>query len=177
MMITRKHLSRRTFIRGTFGAAVALPFLDAMVPAFAADQSTAPFRFGVVYMPCGVYPDTWHPAQTGSDFEFKPVMQPLAPYRNQMVTISKLQAPWGESVHVGASSAFLNGIGPIVERGSTGDSFSHLQSRKTLDQFIADHVAGGLAAAFDRGRHRGHGDRGRCVRRLSLRPLRDAGLA
>ena len=142
MIVTKKHLSRRTFIRGTFGAAVALPFLDAMVPAFAATGSASPFRFGVVYMPCGVYPDTWHPAEAGSNFEFKPVMQPLLPHRDQMVTISKLTAPWGESVHVGASSAFLNGIGPVIERGATGDSYSHLQSKKTLDQFIADHVAG-----------------------------------
>jgi hypothetical protein len=106
-------------MRGTFGAAVALPFLDAMVPALTAQTRTAasaPFRFGVVYMPCGVYPDTWHPAQVGSDFEFKPVMQPLEPFRNQLVTISKMKAPWGESVHVGASSAFLNGVGPAVAR-------------------------------------------------------------
>ena len=62
MIVTKKHLSRRTFIRGAFGAAVALPWLDAMMPAFAAQaQRAAPFRFGVVYMPCGVYPDTWHP--------------------------------------------------------------------------------------------------------------------
>src|SRR6186997_1070571 len=143
MIITKKHLSRRTFIRGAFGAAVALPWMDAMMPAFAAQsRSAAPFRFGVVYMPCGVYPDTWHPEQTGKDFTFKPVMQPLEPFRDQLVTISKMKAPWGESVHVGASSAFLNGIGPVVERESTGDSFNHLQSKKTLDQYIADHVAG-----------------------------------
>jgi hypothetical protein len=143
MMITKKHLSRRTFVRGSFGAALALPFLDAMVPALTAQSRLAsPFRFGVVYMPCGVYPDTWHPNQTGSNFEFKPVMQPLEPFRDQLVTISRLKAPWGESVHVGASSAFLNGVGPIVQRGETGDSFSHLQSKKTLDQYIADHVAG-----------------------------------
>jgi hypothetical protein len=140
-----------------------------MVPAFAATGSASPFRFGVVYMPCGVYPDTWHPAEAGSNFEFKPVMQPLLPHRDQMVTISKLTAPWGESVHVGASSAFLNGIGPVIERGATGDSYSHLQSKKTLDQFIA--------AALDRSRHRGHGDGGGRVRRLSLRSVRNARLA
>ncbi len=59
MIITKKHLSRRTFLRGAFGATVALPFLDAMVPALTAQSRTAaaaPFRFGVVYMPCGVYP-------------------------------------------------------------------------------------------------------------------------
>jgi hypothetical protein len=70
------------------------------------------------------------------------VMQPVEPFRDQLVTISRMKAPWGESVHVGASSAFLNGIGPVVQRESTGDSFNHLQSKKTVDQYIADHVAG-----------------------------------
>ena len=145
MIITKKHLSRRTFLRGTFGAAVALPFLDAMVPALTAQSRTvarSPFRFGVVYMPCGVYPDTWHPEQIGANFEFKPVMQPLEPFRDQLVTISKMKAPWGESVHVGASSAFLNGVGPDISRDETGDAFGQLRSKKTLDQFIADHIAG-----------------------------------
>src|SRR5262249_59323871 len=64
MFITKKHLSRRTFLQGTFGAAIALPFLDAMVPALRATSRTAAsakFRFGAVYMPNGVFPDTWHP--------------------------------------------------------------------------------------------------------------------
>jgi len=59
MMITKKHLSRRTFIRGTFGAAMALPLLDAMVPALTAQAKTAagaPFRFGAIYMPNGSSP-------------------------------------------------------------------------------------------------------------------------
>lgn len=143
MIIVKKHLSRRTFIRGTFGAAVALPFLDAMVPALAQSRTAArsPFRFGVIYMPCGVYPDTWHPEQIGSNFEFKPVMQPLEPFRDRLVTISKLKAPWGESVHVGASSAFLNGVGPVVSREETGDAFGQVQSKKTLDQYVADRIA------------------------------------
>ena len=144
MIITKKHLSRRTFLRGT-GVAMALPFLDAMVPALTGQSSTAagsPFRFGVVYMPCGVYPDVWHPDEAGSDFAFKQVMLPLEPLRDKLVTISGMQAPWGESVHVGASSAFLNGVGPVVDRDATGDAFGQLQSKKTLDQYIADAVAG-----------------------------------
>src|SRR5690242_15887846 len=131
MIVTKKHLSRRTFLQGTVGTAIALPLLDAMVPALQAQSKTAaaaPFRFGVVYMPCGVQPDTWHPDQVGSNFEFKPVMQPLEPFRNQLVTISKMKAPWGESVHVGASSAFLNGTGPVVARGGTGDAFGQIAS-------------------------------------------------
>src|SRR5882757_6271159 len=122
MFITKKHVSRRTFVRGTMGAAVALPFLDAMIPALSAAPKS-PFRFGAAYFPCGVYPDTWHPEAEGANFAFKPVMQPLEQFRDQLVTVSKMKAPWGSSVHLGASSAFLNGIGPVVERDQTGDAY------------------------------------------------------
>ena len=144
MIITKKHLSRRTFLRGTFGAALALPMLDAMVPALTAQSRTAarsPFRFGAIYMPNGVYPDTWHPSTVGADFEFKPVMQPLEPFRDQLVTVSKMKAPWGESVHLGASSAFLNGVGPVGSKGAGGDAFGKIESKKTVDQYIVDVVA------------------------------------
>jgi len=145
MMITKKHLSRRTFIRGTFGAAMALPLLDAMVPALTAETKTAasaPFRFGAIYMPNGVFPTTWHPDEPGANFAFKPVMQPLEPFRDQLVTVSKMRAPWGASVHLGASSAFLNGSGPVAQREGTSDAFGKIQSKKTADQYIADAVAG-----------------------------------
>jgi len=150
MFVTKKHLSRRSFLRGTFGAAVALPFLDAMVPALQAQSrasasgaTSAPFRFGAVYLPNGIYPTTWHPDQVGSDFAFKPVMSPLSRYRDQLITLSDLKAPWGEGIHIGASAAFLNGIGPVGARGdSTGSAFGKIQSRKTIDQYIADVVAG-----------------------------------
>jgi len=144
MIITKKHLSRRTFLRGAFGATIALPMLDAMTPALNAQTRIAstPFRFGTVYLPCGIYPDTWHPDAAGSGFAFKPVMQPLEGFRSQLVTVSNMTAPWGESVHVGASSAFLNGVGPLADRQGTGDMFGKIQSKKTLDQYIADMVAG-----------------------------------
>jgi hypothetical protein len=145
MIITKKHLSRRTFMRGTFGAAMALPLLDAMVPALTAQTRTAastPFRFGAIYMPNGVFPDTWHPTEAGTGFAFKPVMQPLEPYREQLVTVSKMRAPWGASVHLGASSAFLNGMGPVATRDGTSDTFGKIQSKKTADQYIADCIAG-----------------------------------
>ncbi len=145
MFITKKHLSRRTFLRGTFGAAVALPFLDAMVPAVSAQSRTvanAPFRFGAVYIPNGIYPDTWHPDEVGSDFAFKPVMSPMQRFRDNLVTVSDLTAPWGESVHLGASAAFLNGVGPVGAREGTGDAFGKIQSKKTVDSIIAEVVAG-----------------------------------
>lgn len=144
MIITKKHLSRRTFLRGTFGATIALPLLDAMVPALTAQARTAagaPFRFGAVYLPNGVFPETWHPDAVGADFQFKPVMQPLEPFRDQLVTISQMKAPWGSSVHLGASAAFLNGVGPAAPREGTSDAFGKIQSKKTVDQYIADTIA------------------------------------
>ena len=139
MFITKKHLSRRTFLRGAFGASVALPMLDAMVPALSAQSRTAatsPFRFGAIYMPNGVYPQLWHPEKTGSDFAFNQIMLPLEPYREHLVTISKMKAPEG-SVHMGASAAWLNGVGPTTKAGN----YTAIESKKTIDQFIADAVA------------------------------------
>src|SRR5204863_8786971 len=132
MIIKKKHLSRRTFLRGAFGATIALPMLDAMTPALSAQARTAasmPLRFGTVYLPCGIFPDTWHPDAAGSGFAFKPVMQPLEPFRSHLVTISGMTAPCGESVHVGASTVFLIGVGPAGDRQGTGDIFGKIQSK------------------------------------------------
>src|SRR5215475_10763083 len=97
MIIMKKHLSRRTFLRGA-GTAVALPFLHAMTPALSGmpvESKGRPFRFGAIYVPNGIYPQLWHPDKVGSDFEFKPIMKPLEPYRDYLVTISKMKAPDG----------------------------------------------------------------------------------
>ena len=136
MFITKKHLHRRTFLRGAFGTMVALPLLDAMVPAFAQSGVRRPFRFGAIYMPNGVYPQLWHPDTAGADFAFKPIMKPLEPFRSHVVTVSGLKAPDG-SVHMGASAAWLNGTGPVNEAGD----YTAIESKKTIDQFIADVVA------------------------------------
>jgi hypothetical protein len=143
MFITRKHLDRRTFLRGA-STAVALPLLDAMVPAATAQSLTAArerFRFGAIYMPNGVYHDLWHPEQTGRDFEFNTIMKPLEPHRNVLTTISQMKAPEGSKnmggIHMGASAAFLNGTGPL---GNNGD-FNLIESKKTIDQHIADVIA------------------------------------
>jgi len=147
MIVTKKHLSRRTFLRGTMGAAVALPFLDAMVPALTAQSQTvagnAPFRFGAMYLPNGVWPEFFHPEQAGKDFVFKQVIKPLEPFRNQVVTVSQMRAPY-VSVHLGASSCFLNGVGPQGndKSGSTGDAYGKIRSKQTVDQMIADKWAG-----------------------------------
>src|SRR5688572_6247896 len=141
MIITKKHLPRRSFLRGTLGTMVALPFLDAMVPALSAQSKARPFRFGAVYVPNGIYPQMWHPDKTGSDFEFKPIMKPLEAHRQHLVTISKMKAPDGNpemgGVHMGASAAWLNGVGPLTGQAN----YTVIQSKKSIDQFIADKVA------------------------------------
>ena len=140
-IVTKKHLPRRTFLRSALGAMVAMPFVDAMVPALsAAAASTRPLRFGAVYIPNGIFPAQWHPEKTGSGFEFKPVMQPLEPYRNHLLTISGMRAPDGNpdmgGVHMGASAAWLNGFGPVTEQAKFV-----VKSKKSIDQYIADAVA------------------------------------
>jgi uncharacterized protein DUF1552 len=141
MIITKKHLSRRTFLRGAFGTMVAVPFLDAMIPALSGQSKGRPFRFGAIYVPNGIYPQLWHPEKTGSDFEFKPIMAPLEPYRSHLVAISKMKAPDGNpdmgGVHMGASAAWLNGTGPMTKQAD----YTVIRSKKTIDQFIADAVA------------------------------------
>jgi hypothetical protein len=141
MIITKKHLPRRSFLRGALGTVVALPFLDAMTPALAAQSKPRPFRFGAIYVPNGIYPQLWHPDKTGSDFEFKPIMMPLEPYRSHLLTVSKMKAPDGNAdmggVHMGASAAWLNGTGPVGKLAG----YTKIESRKSIDQFIADKVA------------------------------------
>jgi hypothetical protein len=141
MIVTKKHLPRRTFLRSALGAMVAMPFLDAMVPALSAQATKRPFRFGAIYIPNGIYPQLWHPDAAGKDFEFKPIMEPLSAYRSHLVTISGMKAPDGNpnmgGVHMGASAAWLNGTGP----DTTQANYTIVRSRKSVDQFIADKVA------------------------------------
>ena len=89
MFVTKKSISRRTVLRGV-GAAVALPLLDAMVPAFATAATTpAPVRrFGVVYHPNGVIYDKWLPTGAGTDFELSPTLAGLKPFRDKLIVVT-----------------------------------------------------------------------------------------
>src|SRR5262245_16038296 len=92
MFITKKSLPRRTFLRGV-GATLALPLLDAMVPALtpAAKTAAAPIpRLGFVYHPNGYQKEYWTPDKTGADFELKSSLKPLEPFRNQLTIVSGL---------------------------------------------------------------------------------------
>jgi hypothetical protein len=134
MVIKKMALPRRTFLRG-MGVAMALPMLDAMVPAFAAQSATAPIRrFGAMYVPHGKLLSQWTPAAAGSGYAMTPILTPLESFRNQMVVVSGLTA--GPTVqnggHAVAPASFLTGnIQPKQTEGSD------ILDAVTLDQVIA----------------------------------------
>jgi len=102
--LTSKSLPRRTVLRG-LGATVALPFLEAMLPAFSLRGRAAMkpvHRFQTFYVPNGMAMEYWAPKGEGSAFELSPILEPLAPYKNQMLVLSGLRANWNY-IHAGAS--------------------------------------------------------------------------
>ena len=99
MFITKKHLSRRTMLKGA-GVSLGLPLLDAMIPAGTALADTAavaPPRMGFVYFPHGAVMSNWVPTATGTDFKITPILEPLDPYRQYMTVVSGLRNKAGES--------------------------------------------------------------------------------
>jgi hypothetical protein len=110
MAFLTKSLPRRTVLRG-LGATMGLPFLEAMLPPFSlcAKTVTKPVhRFQTFYVPNGMAMEYWSPKAEGSDFELTPILEPLAPFRNQMLVLSGIKANWNY-IHAGASGSFLTG--------------------------------------------------------------------
>ena len=108
--LTSKPLPRRTVLRG-LGATIALPFLEAMLPvsALRAGAATKPaHRFQTFYVPNGMAMEYWTPKGEGRAFDLSPIMEPLAPFRDQMLVLSGLKANWNY-IHAGASGSFLTG--------------------------------------------------------------------
>ena len=141
MFLTRKYLSRRTFLRGA-GVSVALPLLDSMVPAGMARAQTAAAsatRLASIYIPHGATLDKWTPATEGTGFEFTDILKPLEPFRSRVNIVSDLAhapvAPWtgedtgGAENHVRAAAVFLSGAHPVK-----GD---HALVGATIDQVAA----------------------------------------
>lgn len=126
-MITRKHLARRTFLRGA-GAAIGLPFLDAMMPAFAAPatsrQLQSPTRMAFVYVPNGIIMPEWTPEAEGQAYEFKKAIKPMEPHREQITVITGLTHNGGRALgdgpgdHARAASSFLTGMHPRKTAGA-----------------------------------------------------------
>jgi hypothetical protein len=136
MFITKKHLPRRTFLRGA-GALIALPLLDAMIPAHTALANTAAapkLRLGFVYFPHGAIMDQWTPATDGADFELSPILTPLRNFKKQLTVISGLGNRPGESqaVHAIVPATWLSCVHPKMGQEP------HLSS--TVDQIAAQHI-------------------------------------
>jgi len=128
MFITKKHIPRRTFLRG-IGAAVALPLLDSMIPASTALAQTAAgpkLRMGFIYFPHGAIMDQWTPTTAGKDFKISPILQPLEPYRKQLTIVSGLDN----------KPATL----PPVHALNPGTWLSCVSPRKTQEPFAATTV-------------------------------------
>jgi hypothetical protein len=115
------------------GATIALPFLDAMVPCARAASRPA-HRFLAFYVPNGMAMEYWTPKGEGSNFELSRILEPMAPYRDQMVVLSGLHSSWNY-IHAGASGSFLTG----TPRG--GKSEIEIIADVSIDQLLASHFS------------------------------------
>ena len=142
-MIFRKHLSRRTFLRGV-GATVSLPLLDAMVPASTVLAQTAAkpqIRLGLCFMPHGAVMANWTPAHPGA-LELSSILAPLAEHRDRVVVLSNLahamagpQGPGDNGGdHTRCPAVFLNGVHPKRTDGAD------IQAGTTIDQIAAQKI-------------------------------------
>jgi len=171
MIITKKAMPRRTFLRGT-GVALALPLLDAMVPALAPIVHTAARttpRLGFIYVPNGVAMNRtvnyWRPTTSGRDFDFSPILKPLEPFRDHLTVVSGLSHRQAEAFsdgggdHSRASASWLSGVHPRQAEGAD------VRAAKTVDQLVADTLGKdtqlpSLELAIDRGDLVGNCDNG-----------------
>ena len=129
MFITKKHLSRRTVLRGAIGFGVGLPLLDAMVPAASA-APPAQLRFGAVYVPNGIRPEIFTPASVGK-LELPPLLERFVPLREHINLVTGLRAPDPFGHHV---------IGSLWLSGGTAKQTqaADVRAGQTIDQRIAD---------------------------------------
>jgi hypothetical protein len=140
MIITKMALPRRTFLRGV-GATLALPLLDAMVPAASAltrTAATAPRRLGYVYIPMGMNPVAWTPAEVGRLTTLSPSLLPLLPHLDHLTVVTNLQIEDAHisGNHASANSAFLTCVRPKRTEGSD------YVNGTSVDQIAAAQVGG-----------------------------------
>jgi len=131
-----KHVARRTFLRG-MGAAVALPFLDATVPAFASAPKAVK-RLGIVYVPNGMNMAEWRPTAKGRGFDLPSTLQPLAPYKERLLVLSHMSNPLADPMpgeglgdHSRAQAVFLTGVHPRKTEGTD------IRAGISADQIVA----------------------------------------
>jgi len=136
MFISKKHLSRRTILKGV-GASLALPLLDAMIPAHTALAQTAAkptLRFGTIYIPHGAIMDVWMPKTTGSNFELPVILKPLADLRAHFNVVTGLYSE-GANAH-SACPGFFSACAH-APRGNL------VELNTSIDQVIAQKIGQG----------------------------------
>jgi len=134
MFLTGKSLSRRTLLGG-MGATLALPFLEAMVPASRAQSKATPVRrFQAFYVPNGMAMEYWSPEEAGPDFALTPILEPLERFRSRTLVFSGIRANWNY-IHAGASGTFLTG----TARG--GRNEIDIVADVSIDQLLARRLA------------------------------------
>ncbi len=139
MFVTKKSLHRRTLLRG-LGTAIALPFLDAMVPAFtplAKAAANPRLRFGVTYFPNGAIMQQLTPATTGTGFAFTPILKPLEPFKDSLLLVTNLtRSHPGSQVgdHAVSAAGFLTGVWP--KRTEAEDVLANT----SIDQVVAQQI-------------------------------------
>ena len=126
-------MPRRTVLKG-LGTTLALPFLDAMLPPHARARSKPAHRFQAFYVPNGMAMEYWTPKGEGAAFELSPILEPLAPYKDQMLVLSGIKASWNY-IHAGASGSFLTG----TPRG--GRNEIEIIADVSIDQLLGRHFA------------------------------------
>jgi hypothetical protein len=132
MFLSRMSLPRRAFLRGA-GVTLALPLLDAMVPALTAQAvATGPKRFGAVFVPLGERPGYWTPDTTGPNFQFSPILKPIEPFRQSMTVVSQLCVP--QDGHGTTVAAWLTGS---VPKQTTADD---VHAGISIDQVVAGKI-------------------------------------
>jgi hypothetical protein len=121
--ITGRHLDRRAFLRGA-GAALALPLLDAMTPAFASTRSASPLRMAFTYVPNGVAMENWTPLADGAAFELTPTLEPIVRHKDNLLVVSGLTHNNGRALgdgagdHARAAASYLTGVHPKKTAGA-----------------------------------------------------------
>ena len=134
MFVTKKHLPRRTFLRGA-GMALGLPLLDAMVPALTAERLTAAApvrRLGFIYFPLGVDQDRWRPNGEGADYQFSEALAPLAAHRDKFLVLTGLSSDPDRTkpgFHDRAMASFLTGCEPTKGKVHVGISVDQVAAQ------------------------------------------------
>jgi hypothetical protein len=137
-MLTRKALSRRTFLRGA-GTAVALPFLDAMIPALAAQSATKPIRMAFVYVPNGIIMGNWNPTYEGELRELPRTLKPLEPFKKDITLLGNLTHNSGRALldgpgdHGRCAGSYLTGV-------QVKKSLVDIKASVSCDQLVANEI-------------------------------------